>query len=357
MTDPVRLGVVGYGAGGRLFHTPFIAAAEGIELAGIVARSPDRVAEARADWPQVPVFSSLEEMLESQSGRLVDAVTITTPPDTHVDLAASAINHRVHVVVDKPFAPSVAEARKLVDAAEAAGVLLSVYQNRRWDSDLVTLAEVLDSGELGELWRVVSRMDQDNLASVHPGRGNGLLLDLGTHLIDQMVCLLGPVAAVTAHLYWVDLPGGRAEAACALTLEHRSGVLSTVESTKAHRLAVRELRALGSVGAYSARGTDAQERAIKAGLRPRVSDQTWGFEPPEAWGVLTRAAGERRVPSAQGRWQDFYSQFAAATRGDGPQPVPASEALHVLAVIEAAHASHSSGATVRVDEENAFPRS
>ena len=181
-----------------------------------------------------------------------------------------------------------------------------------------------------------------------PGRGNGLLLDLGTHLIDQMVCLLGTVSAVTANLYWVDLPGGRAEAAFTLTLQHVSGVLSTVESTKAHRLAVRELRAVGTAGAYSARGTDAQERAIKTGLRPKVADAGWGFEPPEAWGVLTDAAGEHAVPSAQGRWHDFYSQFAAATHGLGTQPVPAVEALHVLEVIEAAKASDSSKVTVRV---------
>lgn len=346
MNAPVKLGVVGYGAGGRLFHTPFIAAAEGIELAGVVARSPARIGEVHADWPDVPVFGSLEEMLESG----VDAVTITTPPVTHVDLAANAIRHGVHVIVDKPFAPSVAEARQLIDAAESAGVLLSVYQNRRWDSDLVTLAQVLDSGELGELWRVVSRMDQDNFASVHAGRGNGLLLDLGTHLIDQMVHLLGPVRTVMAHLYWVDLPKGRTEAAFTLDMQHDNGVLSTIESTKAHRLAVRELRALGRAGAYSARGTDVQERDIKSGLRPTIADRTWGHEPPEAWGVLTGGSGERPIPSAQGRWQDFYTEFAAAARGEGTQPVPASEALHVLAVIEAARASGSVGNMVHVGE-------
>jgi predicted dehydrogenase len=346
VSEPLQLGLVGYGAGGRLFHSPFIAAAEGITLSGIVTRSPDRVAEARNDWPDVPVFSTLEAMLESG----VDAVTITTPPITHVDLAATAIAHGVHAVVDKPFAPSVAEARQLIDLAEAGGVLLSVYQNRRWDSDLVTLAQVVESGELGNLWRVHSRMDQDNYASVHPGRGNGLLLDLGTHLIDQMVCLLGPVATVDAHLYWVDMPGGRAEAAFTLAMQHANGVLSTLESTKAHRLAVRELRALGTSGAYAARCTDVQERDIKAGRRPGVTDAAWGFEPEEAWGVLTTKDGERRVPSSQGRWQDFYSRFAAATRGQGPQPVPAAEALHVLQIIEAAKASAAAGSTVRISE-------
>lgn len=336
MSTPLRLGVVGYGAGGRWFHTPFIAAASGVELAGVVARSQARVDEVRRDWPGVPVFDSLGEMLDSG----VDAVTITTPPGTHFDLAAEAIKAGVHVIVDKPFAPTAAEAKVLIDAAAEAGVLLSVYQNRRWDADIQTLAGVLDSGDLGQLWRVVSRMDQDNFATVHAGRGNGLLLDLGTHLIDQLVWLLGPVATVSAQLYWVDLPEGRAEAAFLVNLVHVSGVVSTVESTKAHRLAVRELRALGTKGSYSAAsGTDVQERDIKAGIHPTANPETWGYEPSDAWGDLVVGDTVVKVPSAQGRWHELYEQFAGAARGAGPQPVPATEALHVLDIIEGAKAS------------------
>lgn len=349
MNEPVRLGVVGYGAGGRLFHTPFVAAADGIELVGIVARSPARISEARQDWPDVPVHDSLEKMLVSG----VDAVTITTPPQTHVDLAHEALDAGVHVVVDKPFAPTVHEAQGLIEHAAKAGVLLSVYQNRRWDSDIVSFAEVLRAGELGEIWRIVSRMDQDNFASVHAGPGNGLLLDLGTHLIDQMVWLLGPVDAVDARLHWVDLPEGRTEAAFALTLHHRSGVTSDIESTKAHRLAVRELRVLGSTGAYQSQGTDAQERAIKTGLRPTADDPLWGYEPPEAWGRLVTSHDDRTVPSSQGRWQDFYTQFATAVRDGTGVPVPPADALHVLAIIEAAKASDATGRTATVSQPRA----
>lgn len=259
----------------------------------------------------------------------------------------------MHVVVDKPFVPSSVEARELIDAAEASGVLLSVYQNRRWDADLQTLAAVLDSGRIGDPWRIVSRMDQDNMASVRAGRGDGLLLDLGTHLVDQIVWLLGPVASVSAQVHWVELPEGRADAAFTVNLVHRNGVVSTVESTKAHRLAARELRALGSIGAYVAQSTDVQERHIKSGRRPTVDPDSWGFEPPEVWGTLVTAEGGERIPSAQGRWQEFYAQFAAAVRGEGPQPVPASEALHVLEVLEAARASALTGRTVDLDPARA----
>jgi predicted dehydrogenase len=119
-----------------------------------------------------------------------------------------------------------------------------------------------------------------------------------------------------------------------------------VESTKAHRLAVRELRALGTRGSYAAIGTDVQERDIKAGIRPWHAPESWGYEPSEAWGTLVSTEGERRVPSVQGRWQDFYTQFAVAARGEGPQTVPAVEALHVLEIIEAARESDATCATV-----------
>ncbi len=200
--SPIRLGVVGYGAGGRFFHAPFIAAAEGVELAGVVTRSPVRRAEVEQDWPGVPVFESLGALLDSG----VDAVTITTPPETRRALVLEAIGAGVHVIADKPFAPSAEVGRELAEAAEAAGVLLSVFHNRRWDADVRTLAAVIESGRLGELWRVHSRFDLDDPATLEAGPGGGLLRDIGSHVVDQMVWLLGDVRSVNAHLDWIELP-------------------------------------------------------------------------------------------------------------------------------------------------------
>jgi predicted dehydrogenase len=338
--DPVQLGLVGYGAGGRLFHAPFIEAA-GIQLAGIVARAPERVASAREDWPDVPVYPSLGAMLDAG----VDAVTITTPPDTHADLAYEAIEAGVHMVVDKPFVPSAAIARDLVDAADQAGVLLNVYQNRRWDADIQTLAKVISDGRVGDLWRLHVRMDQNNPATLRGGMGHGLLLDMGSHLVDQMLWLLGPVRCVTAHLDWRNLDEGRADVAFAIDLVHENGVTSYVESTKWHCLAHRELRVLGNKGSYSSVGTDVQEQAVLSGARPGDDPAGWGYEARENWGTLSTPAGDELIPSEQGRWQDFYSQFAAAVRREGPQPVPAVEAVRSLQVLEAARRSALEGAT------------
>jgi len=340
--NDVRLGVVGYGAGGRLFHTPFVEAATGVTLAGVVTRSATRAAEVRSDWPDVPVFGSLAELL----GAGVDAVTITTPPETHHDLALEAIAGGAHTLVDKPFAPSVALAREMADAAEAAGVVLNGFHNRRWDADIRTFARVLSEGSLGKLWRVYSRMDQDAPDQVTAGPGHGLLLDLGSHVVDQLLWLLGPVRSVTAHLDWVDLPEGRTDGGFTLDLTHVTGVSSFVESSKLGHVSVRELRATGSTGSYSARGTDVQADAVAAGRRPAGDPEHWGYEEPQHWGTLATETGEVRVPSAQGRWQDLYTQFAAAIRGEGEQPVPAAEAIRTLQVLDAARRSALDGGAV-----------
>jgi predicted dehydrogenase len=341
---PVRLGVVGYGVGGRYFHTPFIEAADGIALAGVVTRSPERRSVVNREWPGVPVFDSLGALLASG----VDAVTITTPPETRRELVLEAVAAGVHVIADKPFAPSAEVGRELASAAESAGVLLSVFHNRRWDSDIRTLAAVLESGRLGDLWRVHSRFDLDDPGSLEAGPGGGLLRDLGSHMVDQMVWLLGDVRSVNAHLDWVDLAGGRTDASFCLELQHTSGVRSHVESSKLNHLEVRELRAYGSQGSYRATGSDVQAQAIFAGRRPADEPGEWGYEDAARWGLLATASGEVSVPSEQGRYHDLYTAFARAVRGAGPAPVPARDAIRTLAVLDAARLSAERGASVEL---------
>jgi predicted dehydrogenase len=348
---PIKLGVVGYGTGGRHFHTPFIEAAEGVELAGVVTRSPVRRAEVEHDWPGVPVFASLGELLASG----VDAVTITTPPETRRELVLEALAAGVHVVADKPFAPTAAVGIELAEAAESAGVLLTVFHNRRWDADIRTLAAVIESGRLGELWRVHSRFDLDDPATLEAGPGGGLLRDLGSHLVDQMVWLLGDVRSVNAHLDWVDLAEGPTDAGFSLELEHTSGVRSHVESSKVNHLEARELRAYGSQGSYRALGTDVQAQAIFAGQKPADDLDTWGYEDPSRWGLLSTAAGEVPVPSEQGRYQDLYSAFAAAIGGEGRPPVPARDAVRTLAVLDAARISAEKKCSVDIDHRSTSP--
>jgi predicted dehydrogenase len=340
----MRLGLVGYGNGGRYFHAPFLEAAHGLEIAGVVARAETTRAKVAEDLPGVPIHASLTELLEAG----VDAVTITTPPVTRRDLVLEAIGAGVHVVAEKPFAPSAAAARELADAAREAGVVLSVFHNRRFDADLRTLAGVLEGGRLGELWRVHSRFDLDEPEQLEAGPEGGLLRDIGTHLVDQLMWLLGPVTSVSARLDHVELPEGRTDAAFLVTLQHASGVTSTASSTKLNHLRRRTLLAYGSAGAYEVASTDVQAQAIYAGRRPAEDPVGWGHDAPEHWGTLHTAAGDETIPSAQGSYTAFYEQFAAACAGQGPAPSPAEEGVAVLEVLDAARRAAETGETVRL---------
>ncbi|MBY6686149.1 Gfo/Idh/MocA family oxidoreductase [Rhodococcus sp. BP-149] len=335
----VKLGLVGFGLGGRYFHAPFITAARGIELAGIVARSPQRISEAHQDFPDVPVFPSLREMVGH-----VDAVTITTPPATRRSLVMEAISHGLHVVADKPFAPDLDGAQELIAAAENAAVLLGVYQNRRFDADIRTLRSVLP--RVGRVWRAESHFDLDGADTLEAGPDGGLLRDMGAHVVDQMVWLFGPAERVYAHLDHVDRPEGRTDASFVIDISHRSGVFSTVSSSKVNHLDARRLRVFGSEGSYVSDGTDVQAQALFAGRRPADDTANWGYEAPERWGTLRTSAGVEAIPSLQGAYQDYYSTFAAAVKGEGTQPVPATEALDTIAILTAARESASSGRAI-----------
>jgi predicted dehydrogenase len=201
----MKIGLVGYGTGGRHFHAPFMAAAADVDLAGVVARKPETVAAVRADLPGVAIYPSLTEMIATGG---IDAVTITTPPQTRRALVLEAIAAGLHVVADKPFAPDAEGARDLDLAARTKGVVLGVFHNRRWDSDIRTLRKLIDDGRLGRVWSLHSRMDLNEPATLEAGPTGGLLRDLGSHLVDQMLWLLGPVATVDAQLDAVELPEG-----------------------------------------------------------------------------------------------------------------------------------------------------
>lgn len=345
----LRIGVVGYGTGGRHFHAPFIQAAKGCTLAGVVARADKTIAAVQVDYPGLPVFASLDAMIASGA---VDAVTITTPPETRRDLVLQAIQAGLHVVADKPFAPDAAGARDLDHAARARGVTLGVYQNRRWDSDLQTLKKVMETGGLGQVWRIHSRMDFDDPATLEAGPTGGLLRDLGSHLVDQMLYLLGPVTSVMAHSDYVQLAKGATDAAFHISMTHASGQHSHVSASKLNHFAQRELRAYGAAGAYVSHSTDVQAQAIFAGKRPVQDLAAWGYEPQTHWGTLYTKGGATRIPSEPGRYHAYYEAFACAVLTNGSVPVTAAEGIRTLAVLDAARLSAEQGCSVAVQQED-----
>jgi len=341
----MKIGIVGYGTGGKNFHAPFITAAKGLELAGIVARAPATIAKVKADFPDVPIYASLTEMLAAG----IDIVTITTPPQTRRELVLEAIDAGVAVIADKPFAPDAKTGRELAAAAQEKGVVLGVYHNRRFDADIQTLKKLIEQQRLGKVWRLHNRMDLDEPETLEGGPNGGLLRDMGSHLVDQALWLLGPVSSVYAQLDIIEVDEGPTDASFFITLIHKNGSHSYVSSSKVNHLVARELRVYGEKGSYLSQGTDVQAQAIFAGKRPADDLANWGFEQRDRWGTLHHAEGDEAVPSEQGAYHAYYEAFAEAVRNGNEPPVTAKQAIDVLAVLDAAFISARENRVVSID--------
>lgn len=341
-----RWALAGYGAGGRTFHQPLISAAAGLELVAVVTGSPERQAQVRADLPRATPVAELAEL----PALGVHGVTITTPTATHATLAHQALDLGLHVVVDKPFALTAPHARDLVEHAARVGRVITPYQNRRWDSDLLTLRRLIADGALGEVHRFTSRIDRFRpvKGSWHggtPQQGGGTLLDLGPHLVDQAVHLFGPVVAVHAELRTIR-EGAGAEDEIELHLTHAGGVHSTLAAGMASAAPGPRLQANGRLGGFVIDGFDVQEEQLKAGDSPASLGLAWGVEPESAWGLLYTAQGAERVRSERGRWDTYYPAVARAIAGDGPPPVDPRDAVVTATILDAARESAADNVVV-----------
>jgi predicted dehydrogenase len=334
----VRLGLVGYGSGGRIFHAPLIASAPGVEFVGVVTRSAERRRTLEKDHPGVSAFDSLADLAAAG----VQGVTITTPAATHSELAREAIGLGLATVVDKPFALDAEAAREVTTLAADAGVLLTVYQNRRWDSDLLTLRRLRGEGALGDIRRLESRFERWDPNRELPGAGGGTLLDFGSHLVDQALLLFGPAERLYTEMHGT----GELEYEFFLALHHSSGVESHLSGSWRQAAPGPRFRATGTTGTYVVDGIDGQEAALKAGKSPADLGDRWGTEPEHAFGRLYRGATGATVRSERGRWDSFYPAFAAAIRGEAPVPVDPWDAVHTMDVLDAARVSAATGETV-----------
>ncbi|WP_345713897.1 Gfo/Idh/MocA family protein [Kineococcus glutinatus] len=341
----MRIGLVGYGFGGRWFHAPLIAGGRGTVLAGVVTRSPQRAAQVVAEHPGTPVLRSLAALVAAG----VDAVAVSTPAATHTAVTEEVLRLGLPVVCDKPFALDAAAARGTVELAERLGVPLTVYQNRRWDSDLRTVRRVLASGELGEVLRFESAFERWAPDAEPPEAGAGLLRDFGSHLVDQALHLFGPVCSVYAETREVR-PG--LEDDVLLLLRHVRGVRSHLSGAWRQGAPAPRFRVTGSAGSFVVRApVDGQEQALLAGRTPAREGERWGVEPEAAWGALHRGGHVRAVPAERGRWDEFYERFAAAVRGTGPVPVDPWDAVATATVLDAARRSAAEGRSVEIDTE------
>ncbi|HEX4681623.1 MAG TPA: Gfo/Idh/MocA family oxidoreductase [Gemmatimonadaceae bacterium] len=334
----IRVALIGYSLGGRFFHAPFIATTSGMQLAAIVTGNPDRQREALAEHPGVRIIASPEELFADLMG--IDLVVISTPNRTHVPLALQAVEAKRAVVVDKPLAVTSADARILADTAKRHGVMATVFQNRRWDGDFLTLQRLLAEGALGRVHRFESRFERWRHAlrenwreSPAPEEAGGLLFDLGSHLIDQALVLFGTVSDVYAEMDR-RRAGSQVVDDVFLALSHVSGVRSHLWMSVMVAQNGPRLRVLGDRAAYVKSGMDVQEEALRRGEQP--GGVNWGRDTPDAYGLLGVGEDASRVPTARGDYGAFYRHVVEAIRNGAPPPVDIADAIATLEIIERA---------------------
>jgi predicted dehydrogenase len=335
MPSPLRVALVGYGLAGKTFHAPLIAAVEGLDLACIVSQKPDAV---RLDFPDVAIVADLAAALCDTT---IDLVVIATPDHLHAEQAIAALDAGKHVVVDKPFAETLEQARRMAERAGASDRLLCVFQNRRWDADFLTLKHLIAEGSLGKIAAFESHFDrfrptvQDRWKDKRAG---GVWQDLGPHLVDQAVHVFGMPEALWAD-FAIQKPGGLAPdyAHVVLRYPQMRAILhmSQLVAADGVRFAVH-----GTGGSYIKHGMDPQEDQSKAGILP--ADAHWGID--DRPGILTRmrpdgTRDEIPVPNTCGDYAAFYKGVRAAISGRGPNPVPPADALAVMQIIDAGYVS------------------
>lgn len=350
MHEPIRVGVVGFGLAGRVFHTTTIQATPGLELACVVQRSGNDAAE---HFPGIRQAHSVEEMLTDVG---IQLVVVATPSYSHFEVARACLRAQRHVVIDKPFTLTSAEAAELIQLARERKLLLSAYQNRRWDGDFQTVREVLASGELGQLISFESHFDRYrpeprlNVWRESGGPGGGTLYDLGSHLVDQALTLFGAPESVTA-LVRIERPDAVIDDSFDIFLEYEQPRPFTVVLRATMTACAPGPRFLlhGTRGSFTKYGLDPQEDQIKAGTTFDSPD--FGQDAEGHWGELRLcdANATRRVPTLPGDYRGYYANVRDALTEKAKLAVTPEQAWRTTRLIELARESAGQGRRLRVD--------
>ncbi|MEA2496951.1 MAG: hypothetical protein QOJ29_4862 [Thermoleophilaceae bacterium] len=312
----IKAGIAGYGIAGAVFHGPLIEAVEGLEVAAVMTRSAERADQARAKHAGVRIVESVDELLDG-----IDLLVVASPNSAHVELGLAGLAAGLHVVVDKPLAVTAADARRLLDAGRER---VTVFHNRRWDGDFLTVEKLVREGALGDVTRFESRFErfrpeikQGWREQGDAAEGGGVLLDLGAHLIDQALQLFGAPESVYAEVR-TRRPRAQVDDDVFVALEHSGGEISHLWMSAIAPLHGPRFRVSGLVAGFACDGLDPQEDQLRKGAHP--SDPGFGA-----------VEGLER-----GRYVDYYARVRNWVAGDGPAPVDPADGVRVLEVIEQA---------------------
>jgi scyllo-inositol 2-dehydrogenase (NADP+) len=345
----VRVGLVGYGFAGKTFHAPVITSISHLKLAKVVERRTDL---SKQRYPWVEVVKSVQELYEDES---IDVVVITTPSTNHYDFVKAALLAGKHVVVEKPFTTTTAEADDLISIAKEQGKVLSVFHNRRWDGDFLTIKKLLDGNKLGKLVEAEFRWDRFN-PKVNTERwrdkgtlGSGVFYDLGVHFLDQALCLFGMPKTITGDIR-IQREGGLTDDYFDVALGYKDGLKVTVKASKVAREQGPRYVFHGTTGSFIKYGDDPQEEALMAGYTPKSPN--WGIEPKEFWGTLHTTKDDLtyrgQVQTIPGSYQSYYQNIYDHITGKAELAVKAEEARSAIRLIELGIQSSKEQRTIEV---------
>ncbi len=350
--ESIRVAVIGYGLGGEAFHAPLISTTPGLKLAAIVTNNAQRREKAVIKYPGVILYRTVEGLWKDASE--YDLVVVTTPNRFHVPLGIAALEAGLHAVIDKPMAATPTDAERLIAASKKTGKLLSVYQNRRWDGDFLTIRSIMKQDLLGPIARYESRFDRYRPVVKESWKesddmqdAGGNIYDLGSHLIDQALQLFGKPTRVYAELPKRRV-GAKVDDDSFVALTFASGIHAHLWMSTLARLLEPTKRLTGIQGTFEKWGLDPQEDALRSGEQPGGTD--WGKEPEQMWGhISSEIKGlhiDGKVETLPGAYPQFYRLLRDAILKGGPVPVDPESALPVIQVIAAAQESHRTGSVI-----------
>jgi predicted dehydrogenase len=344
---PLRAAIIGYGLAGEVFHAHLIDAIPGMQVAAIVTNNEQRTQKARQQYPEATVFQHVEELWKHAAD--YDLAVIATSNDVHVSLGIAALHAGLPTVVDKPMAATVADAQQLVQASKETGKFLTIYQNRRWDNDFLTVQKILAADLLGPITRFESRIERYRALpravwreSADPKLAGGQLYDLGSHIIDQALFLFGKPESVYAEMSQ-RRPGAQVDDDSFVALQFASGIKAHLWMSQIARIAGPRFRINGLRGTYEKWGVDPQEDALREGKQPGASD--WGIEPRELWGRISTDVSntmihfDGSIETENGAYERFYAAVRDAIIDNAPAPVDPEAVVEVIRIIEAAQQS------------------
>lgn len=338
MTKQLRVGLVGYGFAGQTFHAPVLSAVPGLQLAAVASSQPDKV---QADWPGVVVLPDVHALLAAQPA--IDLVVVAAPNEAHFPVAKAVLEAGRHVVVDKPFALNAGQARELADLARQKGKLVSVYQNRRFDSDYLTLQQLLAEGRVGRPVFFESHFDRyrpDVRVRWREQKvpGAGLWVDLGSHLMDQAVQLFGKPDSVqldTAALREGAVVEDYFHAVLRWDRGPHAPLRAVLHATTLAADAAPRYILHGTRGSYVKYGVDPQEDALRTGAKP--GGEGWGADADDGLLTLIGDTGQPEpssVPTLAGDYTRYYAAIRDAIAGTGPNPVTPEQAVQLMELLD-----------------------